>query len=116
MEMSAITKPTTGLLTLLAVAADIGELRTAPHDTALPVRFVPGAEPCGGILTLCWTCFFSPMSWLFIILFYVSKHASQRPLICTQIQSRECSGGGVPDALIINWWDYVNARTKTHSN
>jgi hypothetical protein len=26
------------------------------------------------------------------------------------------SGGGTPDALIISWWDYGNARTKTHDH
>jgi len=38
--VSPIVKATFGSLALRAVAADIRELRTAPHDAALPVLFI----------------------------------------------------------------------------
>ena len=68
------------MLALRAVAADTQELRTAPLDAALPVLFVreqvrmEGFEPAVG-----YAYFLSPMSCLFIFLFYTSRHAVTDP-------------------------------------
>jgi len=62
------------------VAADTRELRTAPHDAALPVLFIWEQTQIGGFEPAVGHDFFlPPISCLFIFLFYASRHASQRP-------------------------------------
>ena len=46
--MSPIVKATSGSLALRAVAADNRELRTAPHNAALPVLFAREQTRTGG--------------------------------------------------------------------
>jgi hypothetical protein len=46
--MSPIAKATLRSLALWAVAADTRELRTAPHDAALPVLFIWEQTQMGG--------------------------------------------------------------------
>jgi hypothetical protein len=75
--VSPITKATFRSLALQAVVADTKELRTAPYDAALPVLFVREQIRTEGFETLCrHASSLSPMSWLFIFLFYASRHAS----------------------------------------
>jgi len=46
--MSPIAKATLRSLALQAVVADTRELRTAPHDAALPVLFIREQTQMGG--------------------------------------------------------------------
>jgi len=46
--VSPIVKATSGSLALRAVVADTRELRTAPHDAALPVLFIREQAQIGG--------------------------------------------------------------------
>ena len=63
--MSPIAKATLRSLTLQAVVADTRELRTAPHDAALPFLFIQEQTRTAGFKPFVGHAFFSPMSWLF---------------------------------------------------
>lgn len=95
---------------LRAVVTDTKELRTASHDAALPVFFIQEQTRMAGFEPFVGHAFFPPMSWLFSILFYVSRHASHDPgFRFAQI------GGILDDALAFIPWPNIQPKTLVES-
>ncbi len=77
--MSPIAKATLRSLAIRAVVADTKELRIVSYDAALPVLFVQEQTRTGDLNPQWDMIFLSLMSWLFIFLFYASRHAVNDP-------------------------------------
>ena len=88
--MPSTSKPTTGLLTLRAEAADTGELRTILRSAALLV-FFDREQTWAGDFSQQWDMIFSPMSWWFVVLMLqgtpVNDSVVQKRGICMMLMA-----------------------------